>query len=104
MSGNCFTLPLILHRRMPFMYIFQEIGSRLYLFNNNNTNKTSICGYSFLTLVKGNKSNFARCEIEGVDKVIVFHRAIGMPGYKIFFKLLDSCHYPECNITSDDTK
>jgi hypothetical protein len=26
---------------------FKEIGSGLYLFNNNNTNKKSISGYSF---------------------------------------------------------
>jgi uncharacterized protein YggU (UPF0235/DUF167 family) len=27
-----------------------------------------------------------------------------MPGYKKYFKLLDSQHYPECDITSDDAK
>jgi hypothetical protein len=84
---------------------FQEIESGLYLFNNRtNKLKKPISGYSFLTLVKANKQAFTRREIAAADAAIDFHRKIGLPNYKKFFKLLEQGYYRNCPITADDAK
>jgi hypothetical protein len=84
---------------------FKEIGFGLYLFDNKGVNnKSSISGYSFLTLVRANKTNFTRRELQGADKAIEFHRKVGLPGYNKFFKLLESNYWKDCPITTDDAK
>jgi hypothetical protein len=84
---------------------FEEIGSGLYLFKHSDFNsKKNVSGYSFLTLVSSNKEAFTNREIRGADLAVEFHRKIGMPGYKRFFKLLEQNHWGNIGITLDDAK
>lgn len=84
---------------------FEEIGSGLYLLKNmNNDILKPVSGYSFLTLVKTNKSIFTTRELERADKSIELHQKLGSPGYKQFFRILEKGQIRDCPITTDDVK
>ena len=53
--------------------------------------RQGLSGYSFLTLVKTNKSIFTTRELERADKSIELHQKLGSPGYeyKQFFRILE---------------
>ena len=68
---------------------FEELKNGMYMMRSpTDNNSKTISGYSFLSLVAGNKANFTNIEIEKADKARNFHRSIGFPGYKKYFKLL----------------
>ena len=85
--------------------IFVEIRSGLYLLDTScHETIRKISGYSFLSLVKGNKANFTRLEIKNADLAKDMYRKMGMPGYQHFFNLLKSQYFRDCPITTDDAK
>ena len=73
---------------------FKEVESGLYLlssidnFSNQKTN-----AYSYLTLVKANKSDFTKRQLKRADIAGDFRRKIGYPGYRKYFKLLETQHF-----------
>ena len=88
---------------------FERMKNGLYIwkpFNNNNanTNNKKVSPYSFLTLVEANKENFTRREIKGADDARKLYINLGLPGYKSFFKALESNAIRDCPITVDDAK
>ena len=84
---------------------FEELKKGLYMIRSpTDSNDTNISGYSFLSLVAGNKSNFTSIEIEKADKARNFHRSIGFPGYKTYYKLLRKGYFKDCPITEDEAK
>ena len=72
---------------------FVEIKSGLYMLDVGSLGELrKISGYSFLSLVKGNKANFTRSEISKADMARDMYRKVGIPGHQNFFKLLQQ-HY-----------
>ena len=70
--------------------IFEELGSGLYLFRNQGQTQVSkgVSRYLYLMLTKVNLSDFTKHEITAAQKAWEFYRAIGFPGYKKLFWLL----------------
>ena len=83
---------------------FEEVKSGLYLLRNNNDTNKKISAYSFLTLVKSNKENFTSREVKCVDMVKKFRKHLGYPGYKRYFRLLETNYFIDCPLTVDDAK
>ena len=64
---------------------FVEIKSGLYMLDVGSLYELrKISGYSFLSLVKGNKANFTRSEISKADMARDMYRKVSMPGYQHF--------------------
>ena len=83
---------------------FEEVESVLYLIHSNNVTNKKISAYSFLILVKSNKGNFTTREVKRADMARKFRKHLGYPGYKQYFRLLESNYFTDCPITVDDAK
>ena len=83
---------------------FEEVESGLYLLRSNNESNKKVSAYSYLTLVKANKSQFTTREVKRADAARSFRKYLGYPGYKRFFRLLEVNHFRNCPLTVDDAK
>ena len=70
----------------------------------SNKNKSKVSAYSFLTLVKHNKNNFTRREVKQADKARMLYQSLGYPGYKKYFKIVESNYLLNCPVNVDDIK
>ena len=84
---------------------FVEVESGLYLLQNNkpDTNK-KISAYSYLTLVKANRSNFTAKQLKRADLAREFRKKLGYPGYERYFHLLEKHYFRNCPLTVEDAK
>ena len=95
----------IVHLKYGKVIKFVEIKSGLYLLDTSSYDAIKkVSGYSFLSLVKGNKANFSRLDIKNADLAKDMYRKIGMPGYQQFFNLLKNNYFRDCPVTIDDAK
>ena len=88
---------------------FREVKSGLYLHNQSdgekdNDTRNNVTEYTFLKLVSQNKKMFTRKELESGDRARDLYVKLGMPGYKYYFRLLESNHIVNCPVTADDAK
>ena len=84
---------------------FKEVESGLYLLSSkNNLTNQKISAYSFLNLVKANKSDFTKRQLKRADLARDFRRKIGYPGYRKYFMLLETNYFRNCPLTVDDAK
>jgi hypothetical protein len=84
---------------------FKEVESGLYLLSSSDKfTKQKVSAYSYLTLVKANKSNFSKRELRRADIAREFRRRLDYPGYRKYFKLLESNYFRDCPITVEDGK
>ena len=76
---------------------FAEVESGLYLLKNIKieTNK-KVSAYSYLTLVKENRSNFTEKQLKRADSAREFRRKLEYPGYKRCFHLLEKNYFRNC--------
>ena len=83
---------------------FKEVESGIYLLSSSNYTKQKVSAYLYLTLVKSNKSNFTRRQLKMADLAREFRKKLGYPGYKQYFKLLESNYFINCPLTVGDAK
>ena len=83
---------------------FEEVESGLYLLRKNNCTNKNVSAYSFLTLVRANKADFTTRQVKRADIAREFRKHLSYPGYKKYFKLLQSNYFRNCPITVDDAK
>ena len=84
---------------------FKEVESGLYLLSSTDKfSNQKISAYSYLTLVKANKSDFTKRQLKRADIARDFRRKIGYPGYRKYFKLLEIQYFRNCPLTVDDAK
>ena len=69
-----------------------------------NVTSKKASAYSFLTLVKANKAYFTTRQIKRVDAARGFRKHVGYPGYKSYFKRLETNYDRNCPLTVDDVK
>ena len=83
---------------------FEEVESGLYLLQKSNNNNKKVSAYSFLTLVKSNKSLFTSRKVKRAEIAKKFRKDLGYPGYKRYFNLLETNYFIDCPLTVDDAK
>ena len=83
---------------------FEEVDSGLYLLQKSNNNSKKVSAYSFLTLVKSNKSLFTSREVKRAEIAKKFRKGLWYPGYKRYFNLLETNYFIDCPLTVDDAK
>ena len=83
---------------------FEEVESGLYLLRSDKYIKNKVSAYSFLTLVRANKENFTAKQVKQADAAREFRKQLSYPGYKKYFRLLETNYFRNCPITVDDAK
>ena len=84
---------------------FVEVESGLYLLSSNkSSNNKKVSAYSYLTLVRANKDDFTNRQVKRADTARLFRKHLGYPGYRKYFKLLESNYFRNCPVTVDDAK
>ena len=87
---------------------FKEVGNGLYIWNpedeETKLSNKKISSYSFLTLVEANKRNFTRRELKRADDCRRLFINLGMPGYRKFYKMIETNQIRDCPLTTDDAK
>ena len=85
---------------------FEEVRSGLYLFKGNTNGHTTskISSYSFLTLIKGNHTQFTRTQIEQAKTARKLYQQMGYPGYNQFFWLIRNNKIKGCQVNLEDAK
>ena len=84
---------------------FKEVESGIYfLSSSNNFNKQKVSVYSYITLVKANKSNFTRRQLRKADMAREFREKIGYPGNRKSFKLLEINYFRNFPLPIEDAK
>ena len=84
---------------------FVEVETGLYLLSSKKTTSNKkVSAYSFLTLVRANKNDFTSRQVKRADAARLFRKHLGYPGYRKYFKLLESNYFRNCPVTVDDAK
>ena len=87
------------------MLNFEKVDSGLYLLSSNKAkNNKKFSAYSYLTLVRANKSNFTARQLKRTDVARAFRKCLGYPGHRKYFKLLEANYFRNCPINVDDAK
>lgn len=78
----------IVHSEGDKIMIFEELepGRYMWIPDSIITNKTTVSGYSFLTLVRSNKENFTPACIRRINEAKLLYKHSGVPGYGKFLQ------------------
>ena len=66
--------------------------------------KLNVKHHNFVNLTSENKSNFTHSQVRAAERARSLFRALGMPSYQKFIKLLESNTIKNCSVTSQDVK
>ena len=84
---------------------FREFKSGFYLGNIREIQKKlSIKHHNFVNLTTENKSNFTNAQVKAAERARSLFRALGMPSYQKFIKLLETNAIKNCPVTPQDVK
>ena len=84
---------------------FREFKGGLYLGDIKEIQqKLNIQHHNFVNLTTENKSNFTNAQVKAAEKARSLYRALGMPSYQKFIKLLEANTIKNCPVTSQDVK
>ena len=78
--------------------------SGLYLLRSNKHTNKKVSAYSFLRLVRANKSHFTKRQIARADFARAFRKHLSYPGYRRYLRLLETNYFRNCPLTADDAK
>ena len=74
----------------------------MYYFDTAKPNKSPLNAYSFLSIVKDNKSYFSQCEIEGSDRSSNLQWKIGWPSVQDYQNIITNSQITNTKVTHDD--
>ena len=95
------------HMKNGYFLKFKEGKSGLYMFcpiiKDKHIND-KVSGYSFLTLVSANISNFTRRKIKIADRAQALYRRMRWPGYRRYLNAIKKSIIINCPVTINDIK
>ena len=74
------------------------------LSNSDNLSNKKFSAYSYLNLVKANKSDFNKSQLRRAGLMRGFRKRFGYPGYQKYFKILEKQYFRNFPLTVDDAK
>ena len=84
---------------------FRELKNGLYLGDIKEIQqKLKAKHHSFVNLTNENKANFTQAQIRAAERARSLFRALGMPSYQKFIKLLENNTIRNCPVTPQDVK
>ena len=84
---------------------FKEFKSGLYLGDLREIQqKLNTQHHNFVNLTSENKSNFTNAQVKAAERARSLYRALGMPSYQKFIKIVDTNTIKNCPVTAQDVK
>ena len=84
---------------------FKELKNGLYLGDLREIQqKLNTQHHNFVNLTSENKSNFTNAQSKAAERARSLYRALGMPSYQKFIKLLETNFIKNCPVTAQDVK
>ena len=85
--------------------MFRELKSGLYLGDIREIQqKLKVKHHSFVNLTNENKANFTHAQVRAAERARNLFRALGMPSYQKFIKLLENNTIRNCPVAPQDVK